>query len=291
MEEITVLNVDKDIIYESLKKIGSGGFGVVYEATNSVSKEKVALKVISRSNITADNLQSIRNEIDILFSLECSHENILCYYDKFTDKHNLYIVTKLIQNPIDLNHLNLSELEPKLVINIMYQIAIGCKYLSDHGVVHLDLKPSNIVICKDNFKPVIIDFGLSCFMGGSKNINCENVKNIRGTPNFISPELLLGINVDINTDIYSLGLIFYYMISKSKRRTRSELITIITGFHVDSKILYKFVMNKSSHRILVDKMASNIKDIYKSLTEIVLLMTSFNKEDRPSYDEILKALT
>ena len=288
-EKTIVYDSENNINYDIGKKLGSGAFGVVYEATNINSNEKVALKVIKKSKLKPNSYISIKNEINMLELLDCKHDNVLCYYNSFNDEYNLYIVTKLVENSVELTKLKLSSMKPEIVINIMYEIAIGCKYIADNDIVHLDLKPQNIVISMDNLKPIIIDFGLSCLMEGVKG--CE--KKVLGTPNYISPDITTSkkdIIINQTTDIYSLGLIFYNMISEIGYNTRGSIIEDITGVLPSFRNILKFINDESLHNSITSEMPLHIKNEYKLLTDLVISMVSFNQSERPSYDEILSTL-
>ena len=280
---------ENNIEYDLGDRIGQGSFANVYEATNINSDEKVALKIINKSKLTSNSSVSIKTEVDILALLDCNHDNVLCYYYTFTDEHNMYIVTKLVENSVDLSDLDVYAMKPEIVINIMYEITLGCKYIADKGIVHLDLKPKNIVISMDNLKPIIIDFGLSCLMEGVKG--CKKI--ISGTPSYISPDIISrekDIIINQTTDIYSLGLIFYNMISEPGYNTRALILKEIIGSIPKSADIYRLIPKESTHNSITSLMALHIKNEYKLLTDLVISMISFNQLKRPSYDEILSTL-
>jgi serine/threonine protein kinase len=134
-----------------------------------------------------------------------SHENIVQIYDIEERYRTVFIVMERLEGMV-LSDLLMSDykLPPKRAVNFLIQIANGLHYAHQKGIVHQDIKPANILILPDD-KVKIVDFGLACPIGA------ENF--LAGTPFYMSPEQVRCLPVDQRSDIYSLGLVVYEMIT------------------------------------------------------------------------------
>ena len=126
------------------KKLGSGTFGVVYEAKNKLFNNKVAMKVIKK-NENMDNLL-IKNEIDILKKL--SHPNIVRIYEFYETNNNFYLINEYCDGGELFNYINNSKLNEQQLSILFYQVFSGLCYLHENNILHRDLKPENILISK-----------------------------------------------------------------------------------------------------------------------------------------------
>jgi calcium-dependent protein kinase len=190
------------------KKMGSGTYGTVYEATNIIFKSKVAMKRI----IKEDNMNSvlINNEIDILKKM--SHPNIVRIYEFYESINCFYLINEYCSQGELYNYINRSTLNEQQLSIIFYQVFSGLCYLHENNVLHRDIKPENILISKKEkdlnsdeiyFWIKIIDFGTAkIFEKGEKE------RKIVGSAYYIAPEVL---NQDYNEkcDTWSVGVILY----------------------------------------------------------------------------------
>ena len=213
-------------------------------------------------------------------SLLKDKDHILNYICTFEDDHNIYIVSTLFDESIDLKrYMNLNPLpEFTTLVDIMHQITLGCKCISEHNICHLDLKPSNIVI---SFTPalhvIIVDFGLS------RKINTRGVR--QGTHNYISPDMINRLDIDARTDIYSLGFVFFNILSGG--HTRGTLIDYLVGKRTTTEEMHTFIGNKTSHDTILPLIPTYINEIYLHLIDLIIRMISYDKMYRPYYNEIL----
>ena len=208
-------------LYEMKEVIGKGKFGVVNLGIHKKTGQQVAIKILNKENIkTPDDKELVRIEIDILKL--CHHPNIVRLLDHLENNDYIYIVTEYIEGGtlgqyIKKKKFNFSE---RQATNIMSQIASGVKYLHQYGIVHRDLKPDNIMITQQNDFGVIkiMDFGLSKIVSPN-----ESMADGYGTLSYVAPEVLLRTPYNKEVDIWSMGVILYYILSgKLPFRGRKE---------------------------------------------------------------------
>lgn len=196
--------------YEMLDDIGEGKFGVVKLGVHKKTKEKVAIKIIKKESMTPTDIELVKSEIDIMKL--CRHPNIVNLLDHFENSEYIFIIMEVLLGG-DLEeffHKTKFKFTETKAASVMYQLGSGIKYLHDYGVLHRDLKPENIMLSDTTEKATvkIMDFGLSKIMGPQ-----EKVADGFGTLSFVAPEVLIRQPYNKQIDIWSLGVILYYMLS------------------------------------------------------------------------------
>jgi serine/threonine protein kinase/Tfp pilus assembly protein PilF len=195
--------------YQIIEELGRGGMGWVYRALDNKLNEEVALKLI-RPEIASDKntVQRFSNELKI--ARKIAHKNVGKMYDLNEEEGTHYITMEYVSGQ-DLKGLvrQSKQLTVGTAISITQQICDGLTEAHSLGVVHRDLKPSNIMIDK-NGNARIMDFGIARSVEG-KSMTGAGV--MIGTPEYMSPEQVEGKDVDQRTDIYSLGIILYEMLT------------------------------------------------------------------------------
>ena len=197
-------------LYEMKEVIGKGKFGVVNLGIHRKTGQQVAIKILNKENIkTPEDKELVRVEIGILKL--CHHPNIVRLLDHLENNDYIYIITEYIEGGtlgqyFKKKKFNFSE---RQATNIMSQIASGVKYLHQYGIVHRDLKPDNIMITQQNDFGVIkiMDFGLSKIVSPN-----EKLVDGYGTLSYVAPEILLRTPYNKEVDIWSMGVILYYML-------------------------------------------------------------------------------
>lgn len=195
--------------YQIIEELGKGGMGKVYKAHDTEIKEKVALKLI-KSEVAADKktIERFRNELK--FARKIRHQNVCQMYDLSKEEGAYYITMEYVSGE-DLKGSirRMGPLGTGKAISIAKQVCEGLSEAHRLGVVHRDLKPSNIIIDKEG-NVRIMDFGIARSLK-AKRITGEGV--MIGTPEYMSPEQVEGKEVDQCSDIYSLGVILYEMVT------------------------------------------------------------------------------
>lgn len=197
--------------YEVVSEIGQGAMGVVYKATDPLIDRIVAIKTINLSLA-----QEERDEYEGRFYQEAkaagrlSHPNIVTIYDVGRSGDIAYIAMEFLQGRELRDILNDDQLLPvSQVIDIVAQVAQGLAYAHEHGIVHRDIKPSNIMVGRDGHVK-ITDFGIARMASAAVRTQTGMVL---GSPKYMSPEQVMGKLADQRSDIFSLGVMLYEMLT------------------------------------------------------------------------------
>src|SRR3984893_99244 len=198
--------------YEILAPLGAGGMGEVYRARDSRLGREVAIKVLPAS-FAADPDRLRRFELEARATGMLNHPNILAVYDIGTHEGAPYLVTELLEGDTLREHIALPR---RKTIEYAQQIANGLAAAHAKGVTHRDLKPENIFITNDGHVK-ILDFGLakvtSADAAQTATLNATAPGTAMGTAGYMSPEQVRGQAIDQRSDIFSLGVILYEMLS------------------------------------------------------------------------------
>ena len=205
--------------YRILKKLGEGGMGAVYLAEHVKMGRKTAIKVISRA-LAEDPDAIARFNREAANAAKISHPNVCAVYD-FGDTPDgvIYLVMEFIEGESLTDLVNREgALPPRRAARIVNQTAEALDAAHAFGIVHRDLKPDNIMITKSrdgtDFAKVV-DFGIAKAAGGDEKQNVTKTGLVVGTPEYMSPEQLSGDKLDGRSDIYSLALVAFRMLTGS----------------------------------------------------------------------------
>ncbi len=195
-----------------LKLIGTGGMGGVYLAEHLFLKRRVAIKILSR-DLASDPEEVARFEREAIAAARLDHENIVTIYDVDEVQGRPFIVMEYVEGE-DLESL-IQRRAPIPVVRaarIIRGVTIALDHAHRRGTVHRDIKPGNILLGR-NGKIKITDFGLAQRVGTRE----EPVNGtVTGTPFFASPEQIQGQVLDGRSDLYSLGVTFYQMLTAKR---------------------------------------------------------------------------
>lgn len=208
--------------YRLEERIGSGGMGVVYRGRHLQLPRVVAIKSINASDHRDLRRLRPRFEKEAYIQSQLDHQGIVKIYDYIVDEQTYYIVMEYVEGR-SLAHLLADEkgpLPPARALDIFEQVltAIICAHTfvyrdtdgsSHRGLVHRDLKPANILITPDD-RVKITDFGIVKLVGAE---NTDTLGSTYGSPDYVSPEQAVGEPLDQRSDIYSLGIILYEMLT------------------------------------------------------------------------------
>jgi serine/threonine protein kinase len=208
--------------YKISESIATGGMGEVYLATDVVAGRKAALKLLAfRFTDDAERLKRFRQEARAVVGL--NHPNILTVYEIGEDHSTHYIASELIEGETLRERLTRGRMELSEAVDVAIQVASALAASHDAGVVHRDIKPENIMLRPDGYVKVL-DFGIaklaeSAFAeataDGAESMTLAetNLGSILGTTRYMSPEQASGAPVDKRTDIWSLGVVLYEMVT------------------------------------------------------------------------------
>jgi diguanylate cyclase (GGDEF)-like protein len=198
--------------YEITGELGRGAMGVVYKAYDPLIERTVAIKTINLGKLS----DADRAEYETRFYREAkaagrlTHPNIVTVHDLGKSEDTAYIAMELMEGR-DLEEILRGHARVLLTdaLNITIQVASGLHYAHQHGIVHGDIKPSNIMVLGDN-QVKIADFGIARIITSEPK---EEDEAVFGTPSFMSPEQIQGRKIDARSDIFSLGVVLYDMLT------------------------------------------------------------------------------
>jgi eukaryotic-like serine/threonine-protein kinase len=198
--------------YKIVGKIGKGAMGEVFRAHDPVLNREVAVKTISAS-LSTDNDLRMRFHREAQAAARLNHPNIITVFDYGEEHGVIYMAMELLEGA-DLKDIIrqslLTTLDEKL--DVMEQVADGLAFAHSHEIIHRDLKPGNIHL-QPNGQVKILDFGLAR-LGTSADMTRTGV--VMGTPNYMAPEMVKGDRADTRADIFSIGAVFYEILTNRK---------------------------------------------------------------------------
>ncbi len=208
--------MDLDFIshYRIVKMIGSGGMGEVYLAEDARLKRNVAIKLL-RIESVLDEEKSSRFEKEARAASALNHPNILTVFDVGQTESFRYMVTEFVDGQTLRDYFRHGAIPIKKAAEIALSVARALEAAHNAGIVHRDIKPENLMVRRDGVLKVL-DFGLaklSIPQDGALSLVDTTPGLIMGTPRYMSPEQVRGLDVDNSTDVYSLGSVFYEMIA------------------------------------------------------------------------------
>ncbi|MFN2526338.1 MAG: protein kinase [Actinomycetota bacterium] len=208
--------------YRLAEKLATGGMGVVYEATDERLGRKVAVKIL-KSELAQDPTFVERFRREARAAAALSHPNIANVFDYGEEDEHRFIVMELAEG-VDLSRLLREEgpLSPERALGITEQVCDALAHAHSAGLIHRDVKPGNIVVgAGDRVK--VTDFGIARAVDSS---TLTATGMVMGTANYISPEQAQGHNLTPQSDIYSLGVVLYEMVTGSVPFTADSPVAV-----------------------------------------------------------------
>ena len=198
---------------EIIELIGAGGMGAVYKARQSGLDRLVALKILP-AEFDHDVKFALRFTREARTLAKLSHPNIVSVYEFGKVEDTYYFLMEFIDGSTLRNVVEAGQLSPEHALTVVPHLCDALQYAHDKGIVHRDIKPENILIATDG-SVKIADFGLSRILGDeSQQEGLTGTHQIMGTPRYMAPEQFEGSrSVDHRADIYSLGVVFYEMLT------------------------------------------------------------------------------
>jgi eukaryotic-like serine/threonine-protein kinase len=199
--------------YEIVKELGRGSMGMVYLAHDPNISREVALKILRPDRVeSSDFVQRFLKEARAIGRL--SHPNIVTVYDVGEDNKTVFIAMELLEGtPLNV-YARDNSLSFEQIAGVGMEVASSLDYAHGKGIVHRDIKPPNIMITEGGHVK-ITDFGIA-HVDDPEATQQTQAGEILGTPNYMSPEQVLGRKVDGRSDLFSLGVILYELVSGVK---------------------------------------------------------------------------
>ena len=254
--------------YQIVAPLGEGGMAAVYKAYQPAMERYVAIKVLPRHMSSSEEFVTrFRREARMLAQLQ--HPHILPVFDYGEADGYPYIIMPFIVSGTLAELLQKKRLPLAQVRRIMTQIGDGLGYAHAYGMIHRDIKPSNILI-DERGNCLLTDFGLARMAQASTKLTSSG--NIMGTPTYMSPEQGAGSNVDQRSDIYSLGIVLYEMVTGRVPYTAETPVAVVFK-HIQDPLpsVHKFNpdLPESVELILLKTLAKNPEDRYQTAEDFV----------------------
>jgi serine/threonine-protein kinase len=212
-----------------LGEIGSGGMAVVYEAIQEPLNRRVAIKALKPS-IAKDSQFAERFEREAHFMASLQHENILHVIDFIKDGRSMFIIMEYVDG-IDLYDIleRSPRLPPDVAAIITLQLARGLDYAHFRGIIHRDIKPANIMVSMQG-DVKLMDFGIARH---ERFGDLTETGTGLGTPSYMSPEQILGDKLDFRSDLFSVGIVLYQMLTGRKPFVEDDTRTVMQKIRLD----------------------------------------------------------
>ncbi|MCA9671190.1 MAG: serine/threonine protein kinase [Myxococcales bacterium] len=259
--------------YRITDEIGSGGMAVVYKGVQESLDRVVAIKALKTSMSDDENVVA-RFEREALSVASFQHENIITLYDFFKERGALFMVMEFVEG-IDLYDLleRCDAIPTDVAAIIALQVARGLDYAHFRGVIHRDVKPANVILSKQG-EVKLMDFGIARV----EQSDLTEAGIGLGTPAYMSPEQIIGDRLDHRSDIWSLGVLLYQMVTGRKPWVEDDQRTVMQRIRLEEAELPRKLnpkVKKELERIILKCMQKSPRDRYDSTQDLVIALEQY----------------
>jgi serine/threonine-protein kinase len=257
--------------YEIIKELGHGAMGTVYLGKDPSINREVAIKTISYADVEPQQLDEVKSQFfrEAEAAGKLTHPNIVTIFDVGEDHDMAYIAMELLIGKDLTNFCQKGKLLPiQRALTVVISVADALDYAHQQGVVHRDIKPANIILL-ENEQIKVADFGIARITASSTK---TQTGVILGTPNYMSPEQVAGKKVDGRSDLFSLGVVLYELLSGEKPFKGDSITTLLYAITNNSYAPLQEIAPKTPESCvkIVDKLLSKgVTKRYKSAAQVV----------------------
>jgi serine/threonine protein kinase len=254
--------------YQISEQIGQGGMATVYKAYQPSINRYVAIKILPSQYAQDPNfVKRFEQEARAIAALE--HPHILPVYDFGTQEGLTYMIMRYIKSGT-LSNLMGQALPYERVVRMIGDVANALDYAHKQGVVHRDIKPTNILI-DNNGEALLTDFGIAKLMTSTEATQLTGAGNVLGTPAYMSPEQAKGGRIDGRTDVYALGVVLYELLT-GQQPYQAETPVAVVLKHVSEPLTLPRIINPNIpdplEQVVVKAMAKAPEQRYQTAGEM-----------------------
>lgn len=252
--------------YRIIEQVGQGGMATVYKAYHAVMDRYVALKVLPSQFASSTEFMG-RFQIEARTIANLEHSHILPVYDYGENKGVTYFVMRFMDTGTLKDRILSGNLDLLEIDKLFSQLADALGYAHERGVIHRDIKPSNVLV--DSQGDVFLtDFGIAKIMEGTTQYTATGA--ITGTPAYMSPEQAQGDKLDTRSDIYSLGIVLYEMLTGQVPFDAETPLAVLLK-HMQAPLPMPTTINPNLHpsleRVLLKALAKNREERFETCAD------------------------
>ncbi|MGB9590206.1 MAG: serine/threonine protein kinase [candidate division WOR-3 bacterium] len=270
--------------YRVLERLSSGGMAVVYRAEHAFLRKPVAIKVLPKQ--FSDDPAFVKLFLrEAETSAQLDHPNIVKIFDFGNENGLLFIVMQFIPGvTLDKILRERGRLSPPETLLYAYQLLSALAYAHNKGVIHRDVKPSNL-LCTDDGKAYLFDFGIAVL---GEAVRQQKATVTPGTPDYMSPEQLRG-RADVRSDIYSVGVVLYEMLTGRVPFKDESILNLQLKIIKDPPPLpssFGISIPGSLEKVVLKCLSKLPSDRYQSAYDLFRVLSSLGIVNPPSWIEV-----
>ncbi len=264
--------------YEVLRELGRGSMGVVYQGYDPVIGRGVAIKTMLTEGLTPEDFRqfSARFQREAQAAGVLNHPNIVSVFDYGEDSGLLYLVMEFLEGKSLEKLVEGQKVLPiETIIPMCEQVCAALDHAHQHGVIHRDIKPANIMILNNGLVKVT-DFGVAKLV----SMGMTQTGQVLGTPNYMSPEQIKGRQIDGRSDIFSLGVILYDLVTGEMPFAGQNITTVIYKIINENPIPPRELdatIHPGLSYVICKALAKNPEERYQTCLELVYDLKNFKQ--------------